>query len=112
MIFFFFVFFLFFFVLSFPSPCLSASQNLAGTGVSSGLPSTWGAFSALQHLTLSDTQIQCPLTVDHEGEVSGRHGGGRQGQLWPWGAAAQSAAPPPAVDVLPTAVPRRDSGHG
>ena len=63
-----FFFFFSFLFLSFPSPF--AVQNLAGTGVSSGLPSTWGAFSALQHLTLSDTQIQCPLTVDTEGEVS------------------------------------------
>jgi len=39
-----------------------------------GLPSSWGAFSALQHLTLSGTQLQCSLTVDADGEVSG--GGG------------------------------------
>ena len=106
-LFFVYCFFSSIFLFSFPAPPRSSSQNLAGTGVSSGLPSTWGAFSALQHLTLSDTQLQCPLTVDTEGEVSGRgraNGGGgrgsgsdrggltqRQRRRWSWAEEAAGA---------------------
>jgi hypothetical protein len=66
-----FCFTVFFCFLSFPSSSSSlfASQNVAGTGVSGSLPSSWGAFSALLHLTMYDTKLQCPLVVDEQGMV-------------------------------------------
>jgi len=30
---------------------------------------SWNAFSGLQHLTLTDTKLQCPMVVDENGQV-------------------------------------------